>query len=36
MRIYQEIIRQYGGEISIISDEIDGTTQRITFPLSND
>lgn len=33
MRIYQEIIRQYGGEISISSDETKGTTQRITFPL---
>ncbi|MBN1535232.1 MAG: response regulator [Anaerolineales bacterium] len=33
MRIYQEIIRQYGGEISIVSDEKDGTTQSITFPL---
>ncbi|NMC11777.1 MAG: response regulator [Chloroflexi bacterium] len=33
MRIYQEIIRQYGGEITISSDEFKGTTQRITFPL---
>ncbi len=36
MRIYQEIIRQYGGEISISSYETSGTTQRITFPLANE
>jgi PAS domain S-box-containing protein len=36
MRIYQEIIRQYGGEITISSNEINGTTQRITFPLANE
>lgn len=36
MRIYQEIIRQYGGEISISSDEKTGTIQRITFPLAQD
>jgi len=36
MRIYQEIIRQYGGEISISSDEKLGTTQRITFPLAQE
>ncbi len=36
MRIYQEIIRQYGGEISISSNENNGTIQRITFPLAND
>ena len=35
MRIYQEIIRQYGGEISISSDEQRGTIQRIIFPLLN-
>lgn len=36
MRIYQEIIRQYGGEISISSDETNGTIQRITFPLTQE